>query len=47
MLAEPKAMQVFLASENKAATGLRFDRNSLIPQQLWRLYQLSVLSTAG
>jgi hypothetical protein len=31
MVAEPKAMQVFLASENKAATGLGLDRNSLIP----------------
>jgi hypothetical protein len=47
MLAEPKAMQVFLASENNAATGRRIDRNSLIPQQVWRLYHLSVLSTAG
>jgi hypothetical protein len=47
MLAEPKAMQVILASENKTATGLGFDRNSLIPQNLWRLYQLSVLPTAG
>jgi hypothetical protein len=47
MLAEPKAMQVFLASENKAATERRFDRNSSIPEQLWRLYQLSVLPTAG
>jgi hypothetical protein len=46
MLAEPKAMQVILASENKTAAGLGFDRNSLIPQELWRLYQLSVLPTA-
>jgi hypothetical protein len=34
MLAEPKAMQLILALENKATTGLGFDRNSLIPQQL-------------
>jgi hypothetical protein len=47
MLAEPKAMRVILASENKAATGRWFDRNSLIPQQLWGLYQLLVLLTAG
>jgi hypothetical protein len=47
MLAEPKAMQVILASENKTAAGLGFDRNSLIPRELWRLYQLSVLPTAG
>jgi hypothetical protein len=32
MLAEPKAMQVILASENKTAAGLGFDRNSLIPR---------------
>jgi hypothetical protein len=47
MLAEPKAMQVILASENKAATGRGFDRGPLIPQELWRLYQLSMLPTAG
>jgi hypothetical protein len=46
MLAEPKAMQLILASENKTATGLGFDRNSSIPQQLWRLYQFSVLPMA-
>jgi hypothetical protein len=47
MLAEPKAMEVFPGSENKAATGLGLDRNSLIPQKLWLLYRLSALPTAG
>lgn len=46
MVAEPKAMQVFLASEIKA-TGLGFDSKLLDSLKLWRLYQLSVLPTGG